>query len=198
MRYAIALARRGNPFPSPRVGVVMAKKDRVMAAGFKQQAMEPHVEMKVLLAALKGRIVPAEYRALFEEMAELTRLGKIFPQVRQQYLSQLDAAKGTLLDLLSFVDGEDGYFRPTTIFSTLEPCSDRVGYISCAALIAAAGIRQAVIGTIDNMDLRVNGSGIRQLCESGVKVKLAPNDLARSIREGNTEYFQRRFVKENS
>jgi diaminohydroxyphosphoribosylaminopyrimidine deaminase/5-amino-6-(5-phosphoribosylamino)uracil reductase len=61
--------------------------------------------------------------------------------------------------------------RGATIYVNLEPCSHYGRTPPCVDAIIEAGIRKAVIATIDPNPL-VSGRGIRQLKEAGVKVKL--------------------------
>lgn len=60
MALALALAKRADPFPNPRVGAVLAKNGRVVGAGFHRGSGLPHAEIEAIRdAKRKTRNQPA-------------------------------------------------------------------------------------------------------------------------------------------
>ena len=51
MRYALLLARRGQPAPNPHVGAVLVQADRIVGSGFHARAGCPHAEVMALREA---------------------------------------------------------------------------------------------------------------------------------------------------
>ena len=61
--------------------------------------------------------------------------------------------------------------KGATAYLTLEPCSHEGKTPPCAQALVKAGIKRAVIATIDP-DMRVNGKGISILEAAGIEVKV--------------------------
>ena len=71
MTRALALAERGldTTHPTPRVGCVIAKGDRIIGEGFHERAGEPHAEVMALRSAKEPVAVT---QALFPHLKETT------------------------------------------------------------------------------------------------------------------------------
>jgi diaminohydroxyphosphoribosylaminopyrimidine deaminase/5-amino-6-(5-phosphoribosylamino)uracil reductase len=51
MELALRLARKANPFPNPRVGAVLMKKDKVIGQGYHRRPGMPHAEIEAIRKA---------------------------------------------------------------------------------------------------------------------------------------------------
>ncbi len=80
-----------------------------------------------------------------------------------------------------------GHTKGATMYVTLEPHSFYGHQPPCTRAIIRAGIKRVVIGAIDPNPL-VNGSGVRQLQEAGIEVKVGV--LEDKVREQNEVYFK--------
>jgi diaminohydroxyphosphoribosylaminopyrimidine deaminase / 5-amino-6-(5-phosphoribosylamino)uracil reductase len=67
--------------------------------------------------------------------------------------------------------------KGATLYCTLEPCSYHGRTPPCAPRVLAAGIRRAMIGTVDP-NPRVRGRGLRRLRRSGVLVSVGLEEVA--------------------
>lgn len=61
--------------------------------------------------------------------------------------------------------------RGATLYVTLEPCCHTGKTPPCAQALIAAGVARAVIA-VGDPDKRVNGGGIKRLCQAGIKVEM--------------------------
>jgi len=75
-----------------------------------------------------------------------------------------------------------------TIYVTLEPCNHYGKTPPCTEAIVAAGIAR-VVGTLEDPDPRVSGSGYDRLRQAGIRVDLGL--LADEAREANAGFFSR-------
>lgn len=75
MRRALSQARRGNPSPNPRVGVVIARGDEVVASGFHARCGGPHAEVVALRRAGEA----ARGATLYVTMAPCNHHGRTGP-----------------------------------------------------------------------------------------------------------------------
>lgn len=74
--------------------------------------------------------------------------------------------------------------RGATLYVTLEPCCHHGKTAPCTDLIIASGIKKVVIATQD-VDVRVNGGGIKKLREAGIDVLCGVyENEAREINKG--------------
>ncbi len=80
-----------------------------------------------------------------------------------------------------------GHTEGATMYVTLEPHSFYGHQPPCTNAIIRAGIKRVVIGTIDP-NPRVNGTGVRQLQEAGIEVKVGV--LEDKVIEQNEVYFK--------
>ena len=88
--------------------------------------------------------------------------------------------------------GDDPRLRSATIYSTLEPCSERRSSPhSCTQLILAAGIPRVVIGYREPSMLVQDCVGVEQLEAAGVEVVELP-DFAAEVIEVNAHITSRR------
>jgi len=68
-----------------------------------------------------------------------------------------------------------GGARGATLYVTLEPCDFEGKTPACAPLVAAAGVKRVVIGTLDP-DPRVAGTGAATLEKRGLRVEVGVNE----------------------
>ncbi len=68
-----------------------------------------------------------------------------------------------------------GGARGATLYVTLEPCDFEGKTPACAPLVAAAGVKRVVIGTLDP-DPRVAGAGAATLEKRGLRVEVGVNE----------------------
>lgn len=86
---------------------------------------------------------------------------------------------------LAKLAGDDPRLRAATIYSTLEPCSERASHpVPCAALIVNAGIPRVVIAWREPSLLVADCQGVEQLTAAGVEVAELP-DMAAAARAVN-------------
>ena len=75
-----------------------------------------------------------------------------------------------------------------TIYTTLEPCTERQSHTPCSLALIKHGIRRVVIGMLDpNRDIR--GQGEWLLEDRGIEIGKFPSDLVRQIRVLNREFI---------
>ncbi len=72
------------------------------------------------------------------------------------------------------------------MYSTLEPCSHFGKTPPCTKAIIKSGISRVVIGSIDSNPL-VNGKGVQELLEAGIKVEIQENE---EIKKLNEDFFK--------
>lgn len=83
-----------------------------------------------------------------------------------------------------------GGLRGATVFTTLEPCTQRgPDKTPCADRLVEAGVARVVIGYMDPDD---RGRGYQKLVESGIAVQLFDDDLATQIRTLNVHFIESR------
>ena len=202
MNRAGQLALRARPFPMPRVGVILAQGQRVIAESYKKDTVEPHVEVKVLLKALKIWAHEQGDRSLVSQANEIRRL-RVKTASNREFHTKIQPAKEELLGMLAYMDGKGGNLRQTTLFSTLEPCNSlrrnrgriiRGRYTGCSELIVAAGIPKVVVGILDSANPKINGNGVKQLQEGGVNVEMSDEAISSMLRAGNRLYFDMHWL----
>ena len=77
--------------------------------------------------------------------------------------------------------------RPSTLYVTLEPCTNWGSTPPCAAAVIEAGVRRVVIGARDpNPEA---AGGVEQLLEAGIEVELAQSELAFRARQQNEAWL---------
>lgn len=109
--------------------------------------------------------------------AEGRELARGFSRENDPHVHAEEAALGKL-------DPEDPRLRTATMYSTLEPCSDRRSpRPTCTNLILAAGIPRVVIAWLEP-DLFVDCKGVVLLSEAGVDVVML-DDLESEARRAN-------------
>jgi pyrimidine deaminase RibD-like protein len=80
--------------------------------------------------------------------------------------------------------------RGATVFTTLEPCTDRSpDKTPCADRLVEAGVARVVIGYMDPDD---RGRGYHKLVESGIAVQLFDDDIANEVRSLNFHFIESR------
>lgn len=79
----------------------------------------------------------------------------------------------------------DARLRTATLYSTLEPCSERSSHpVPCASLVIAAGIPRVVIAWREPALLVADCQGVEQMAAAGVEV-VELGELASAAREVN-------------
>lgn len=79
----------------------------------------------------------------------------------------------------------DARLRTATLYSTLEPCSERSSHpVPCARLVIAAGIPRVVIAWREPALLVADCQGVEQMAAAGVEV-VELGELASAAREVN-------------
>jgi len=97
-----------------------------------------------------------------------------------------DHAEFTVLQKKMHGTGLEG----ATVFTTLEPCTDRrPDKVPCADRLVEARVRRVVIGYMDPDD---RGRGYQKLVESGIDVQLFDKDLAAEVRDLNFYFIESR------
>jgi len=77
-----------------------------------------------------------------------------------------------------------------TVFTTLEPCTDRgPGKTPCADRLVEAGVARVVIGYMDPDD---RGRGYHKLVEKGIAVQLFDSDIVKEIQNLNIYFIESR------
>jgi pyrimidine deaminase RibD-like protein len=80
--------------------------------------------------------------------------------------------------------------KGATVFTTLEPCTDRrPGIVPCADRLVEAGVKRVFIGCMDPDD---SGRGLDKLLDSGIEVQLFDQDLQGKIRDLNRCFIESR------
>jgi len=78
----------------------------------------------------------------------------------------------------------------TTVYVTLEPCTERKPpKLECAARLTERHVRRVVIGMLDP-DPRIRGNGVLALRRGGIAVELFPSDLMAEVEELNRHFIR--------
>ncbi len=121
--------------------------------------------------------------------AVLVYKGKMLRNAYRGELAAGDHAEYTILE--KKLKGLD--VSGATIYTTLEPCTERSpGKNPCAQRLIDAGIQRVVIGTLDP-DQRVRGKGILQLRKNKIEVTLCDSDMMGEIEIINKEFIDDRL-----
>lgn len=143
MRLAIAEAWRyqGLTYPNPAVGCTVVSTDgRLLSVEAHHRAGEAHAEVNALAQA---------YYKLTDDKTIL--------------LLKNSADIHTFL-----LQNHHGVFKNTRLYTTLEPCVHQGKTPSCASLIAALGIAEVYVATLDTNPIAEGGNRVLQL--SGCRV----------------------------
>jgi len=111
--------------------------------------------------------------------------GRLLGSAHRGELASGDHAEFTLLEKKLKTQKLAG----ATIFTTLEPCTERgEDKIPCAIRLIQRRVARVVIGTIDPHRV-VHGEGELRLREAGIKVSRFPDELQSELEELNREFF---------
>jgi len=171
MAQAIKLSLKSQPYPSPRVGACLVRNGKIISVAHKTGSGEEHTEFKVLFKGAKKYIDERGNDKLSDMFGQLYQMCGRFPteiihRERNLRLNRL------FPEILKEIDKRDGFFRQSTLYLTLEPCT--YPGLGCSYLIISSGIPRVVIAATDNLNPRINGQGIKMLRESGIDVNISP------------------------
>lgn len=83
--------------------------------------------------------------------------------------------------------------RGATLFTTLEPCTDRKQRKPCSQWIIEKGIRKAFIGILDP-NPRIYAQGLQRLRSASIEVDFFPIELRERIRNDNLRFIDQFFA----
>ncbi len=83
--------------------------------------------------------------------------------------------------------------RGGTLFTTLEPCTDRKQRKPCSEWIVQKGISKVFIGILDP-NPRIYSQGLQYLRRHGIEVDFFPSELRKRIREDNVNFIAQFFA----
>lgn len=85
-----------------------------------------------------------------------------------------------------------------TLYTTLEPCTERSPEKTpCASRVVARQVEKVVIGMLDP-NPRIGSSGVRWLKDRGVRVEFFPPELAREIRDLNAKFIEDQLLSKKA
>jgi pyrimidine deaminase RibD-like protein len=97
-------------------------------------------------------------------------------------------ADGVHAEVSALSQLRDDVAAGATVYTTLEPCTERKTHTPCTLALLKYGIRRVVIGMLDpNRDIR--GQGEWLLEDHGIEIGKFPADLVRQIRTLNREFI---------
>ncbi len=86
----------------------------------------------------------------------------------------------------------------STIYVTLEPCSERnPPKVPCAKRLVERKVDRVVIGMVDP-DRRIHGDGVDILEDAGITVEYFPKDLADKVKELNRDFIRSKRAVQQS
>ena len=84
----------------------------------------------------------------------------------------------------------DDIVAGATVYTTLEPCTDRNHpKVPCADRLIQRRVKRVLIGMLDP-DSRICGRGVRRLRDAGVEIQFFPPDLAAEVEDLNRSFTQ--------
>ena len=171
MAQAIKISFKTQPYPSPRVGACLLSKAKIIANANKTGPSEEHVEFKVLLAGAKKYVNERGDTKLSDSLRQIQLMCGRFP-TEETHRERIFKLNHLLAEILREIDQRDGFFRQSTLYVTLEPCTYPA--MGCSNLVISSGIPRVLIGATDDLNPKINGQGVKMLRESGIDVILSP------------------------
>jgi len=143
-----------------------------------------------LAVELAAKSPPEDQRAHPKVGAVLAKDGSIVAGAFRGERCAGDHAEYTLFEkkLAPEIDPRGG-----TLFTTLEPCTDRKQRKPCSEWIVQKGISKVFIGILDP-NPRIYSQGLQYLRSNGIEVDFFPPELRERIREDNVDFIAQFFA----
>jgi len=149
--------------------------------------MEKELINKLMRIAIEeGRKSVSEDGKLSPKVgASIILNGEILGSSFRGQLGEGDHAEYTLFEKI--LNGKD--VKGATLFTTLEPCTNRNNHKPCSDWIIEKGISHVYIGILDP-NPKIYNNGCKKLKEAGIEVSYFPIDLRKEISEDNARFIE--------
>jgi len=117
--------------------------------------------------------------------ASIIKDGKLLGVSFRGQMGAGDHAEYTLFEKI--LKGQD--VSGATLFTTLEPCTDRKNHKTCSEWIIEKGIKHVVIGNLDP-NPKIYNNGCKKLKAAGIEISYFPRDLRNEITNDNIKFIE--------